>query len=206
MAVPFLEALRSRILLCDGAMGTHIQARDWDVHTHFHGHENCSEILNVTIPDFVADTHASFFEAGADCVETNTFGANEVVLAEFGIADQTRELNRKAAVIAREVADRYSTPERARYVIGSIGPGTKLASLDHTSYDVLEASYAEQVRGLIDGGVDCLLCETNQDLLTVKALRALQDGQLNGAMHAISNRNISLAAEISLPNRHCASQ
>src|SRR3954471_4912875 len=96
MSVPFLEALRSRILLCDGAMGTHIQARDWDVHTHFHGHENCSEILNVTIPDFVADTHASFFEAGADCIETNTFGANEVVLAEFGIADQTRELNRKA--------------------------------------------------------------------------------------------------------------
>ena len=169
MPIAFLEALRSRILLADGGMGTHIQASDLDVHTHFHGHENCSEVLNLTMPDFVAEAHASYFEAGADCVETNTFGANQVVLAEFGIADQTREINRRAAEIARQVAQRYSTPEQPRYVIGSIGPGTKLASLDHASYDVLEASYAEQARGLIDGNVDLFLCETNQDLLTVKA-------------------------------------
>ena len=165
----FLDALRSRILLCDGGMGTHIQALDWDVEADFHGHENCSEILNLSLPNFVAETHDSYFKAGADCVETNTFGANQVVLAEFGLAAQTREINRAAAAIANEVARRYSTPEQPRYVIGSVGPGTKLASLDHATYDVLEASYAEQARGLIDGGVDLFLCETNQDLLTVKA-------------------------------------
>ncbi|MBK7469559.1 MAG: homocysteine S-methyltransferase family protein [Betaproteobacteria bacterium] len=169
MSSRFLDTLRSRVLLCDGAIGTLIQARDWDVEKDFLGRENCSEILNLTLPDYVEATHVAYFEAGADCVETNTFGANQVVLAEFDLAERTREINRRAAEIAVGVARRYATPDRPRFVIGAVGPGTKLASLDHTTYDILEASYAEQARGLIDGGVDVFLCETNQDLLTVKA-------------------------------------
>ncbi len=169
MTKRFLEALQSRVLLCDGAVGTLIQARDWDVERDFLGRENCSEILNLTLPDFVLSMHDSYFEVGADCVETNTFGANKVVLAEFDLAERTREINRRAAELARTAADRHATPQQPRYVIGSVGPGTKLASLDHTTYEILEDSYAEQARGLIDGGVDCFLCETNQDLLTVKA-------------------------------------
>src|SRR5258706_1728633 len=169
MSTRFLDRLRSRILLADGGMGSWIQAHDWDVQKDFLGKENCSEILNLSRPEFIEETHASYFEAGADCVETNTFGANKVVLGEFDLADQTREINRRGAEIARVAANRYATPDRPLYVIGSVGPGTKLASLDHTSYDVLEDSYAEQARGLIDGGVDLFLCETNQDLLTTKA-------------------------------------
>ena len=169
MSTRFLDRLRSRILLCDGAIGTWIQSRDWDLEQDFQGKENCSEILNISRPDFIEATHVAYLEAGADCLETNTFGANKVVLAEFDLADRTREINRKSAGIARAAADRFSTQERPRYVIGSIGPGTKLASLDHTTYDVLEDSYAEQARGLLDGGVDALLCETNQDLLSAKA-------------------------------------
>lgn len=169
MRPSFLERLRSQVLLCDGGTGTLIQARDWDVEKDFLGLENCSEILNVSLPEFVESMHTAYFEAGADCVETNTFGANKVVLAEFDIAGRTYELNRAAAEIARKTADKFATAEWPRYVLGSVGPGTKLASLGHTSYDVLEDSYAEQARGLIDGGIDCFLLETNQDLLTVKA-------------------------------------
>ena len=186
MSSRFLDTLRSRVLLCDGGMGTLIQARDWDVDKDFLGRENCSEILNLTLPEFVLSTHVAFFEAGADCVETNTFGANQVVLAEFDLAERTREINRRAAEIAVAAARRFATPERPRFVIGSVGPGTKLASLDHASYDILEASYAEQARGLIDGGIDLFMCETNQDLLTVKAavngikLALAEAGRANG--------------------------
>ena len=165
----FLERLSQRVLLCDGGTGTLIQAEDWDVEKDFMGLENCSEILVATRPDFVEKVHRAYFEAGADCVETNTFGANKVVFAEFDLVERTYELNRDAAAIARRLADEYSTPEQPRYVLGSVGPGTKLASLGHTSYDILEESYAEQARGLIDGGIDCFLLETNQDLLTIKA-------------------------------------
>ncbi|OIQ90176.1 methionine synthase [mine drainage metagenome] len=165
----FIERLRSRVLLCDGGTGTLIQAETWDVEKDFAGLENCSEILVETRPDFVEKVHRTYFEAGADCVETNTFGANKVVFAEFDLVARTYELNRRAAEIARHVADEFSTPDWPRYVLGSIGPGTKLASLGHTTYDILEDSYAEQARGLIDGGIDCFLLETNQDLLTIKA-------------------------------------
>jgi 5-methyltetrahydrofolate--homocysteine methyltransferase len=165
----FLERLRQRVLLCDGGTGTLIQAETWDLEKDFLGLENCSEVLNLTRPDFVAGVHRAYFEAGADCVETNTFGANKVVLAEFGLADRTYETALRATEIARQVADGFSTPEWPRYVLGSVGPGTKLASLGHTDYDTLEDSYAEQARGMLDGGIDCFLLETNQDLLTIKA-------------------------------------
>ncbi|HHH35720.1 MAG TPA: methionine synthase [Gammaproteobacteria bacterium] len=165
----FIERLRRRVLLCDGGTGTLIQAEEWDLEKDFLGLENCSEILCRTRPDFVQRVHRTYFEAGADCVETNTFGANRVVLAEFGLADQAQELNRLAAGQAREVADSMATPDWPRYVLGSMGPGTKLCSLGHVDYDTLEASYAEQARGLLEGGVDAFLLETHQDLLTLKA-------------------------------------
>ena len=165
----FIDRLKRRVLLCDGGTGTLIQAEDWDVERDFLGLENCSEILCRTRPDFVRGMHRAYFAAGADCVETNTFGANKVVFAEFDLVDQTYELNRLAAELAREAAAEFATPEWPRYVIGSIGPGTKLPSLGHIDFDTLEDSYYEQARGLLDGGVDVFLLETNQDLLTMKA-------------------------------------
>ncbi len=169
MREKFIERLRQRVLLCDGGTGTLIQAEEWDVDKDFLGLENCSEILCRTRPDFVRKLHRVYFEAGADCVETNTFGANKVVFAEFDLVAQTYELNRLAAELAREVADEFTTPEWPRYVLGSMGPGTKLPSLGHIGYDTLEDSYYEQARGLLDGGVDAFLLETHQDLLTMKA-------------------------------------
>ncbi len=169
MTHPFLERLRSHVLLCDGGTGTLIQARDWDIEKDFLGLENCSEVLVLTRPDFIEDVHRAYFAAGADCVETNTFGANKVVLAEFGLSGKTYEISRRAAEIARRLADEYATPAWPRFVLGSVGPGTKLASLGHLDYDSLEDSYAEQARGMIDGGIDAFLLETNQDLLTIKA-------------------------------------
>ena len=165
----FLDRLQQRVLLCDGGTGTLIQAQEWDIQKDFLGLENCSEILCSTRPDFVKSIHRAYFEVGVDCVETNTFGANKVVFSEFGLVERTYELNHLAAHLAKEVAAEFSTPQWPRYVLGSIGPGTKLPSLGHIDYDTLVDSYAEQVRGLIDGGVDALLLETNQDLLTMKA-------------------------------------
>ncbi len=169
MMEKFIDRLRRRVLLCDGGTGTLIQAEDWDLEKDFLGLENCSEILCRTRPDFVQHVHCTYFEAGADCVETNTFGANRVVLAEFGLQDQALELNRLAARLAREVAERFTTTDWPRYVLGSMGPGIKLCSLGHVDYDTLEDSYAEQARGLLEGGVDAFLLETHQDLLTLKA-------------------------------------
>jgi 5-methyltetrahydrofolate--homocysteine methyltransferase len=169
MKEKFIDRLRKRVLLCDGGTGTLIQAEEWDVDEDFLGLENCSEILCRTRPDFVRKVHRTYFEAGADCVETNTFGANKVVFAEFDLVEQTYELNRLAAAQAREVADEFSRADWPRYVLGSMGPGTKLPSLGHIDYDTLEDSYYEQARGLLDGGVDAFLLETHQDLLTMKA-------------------------------------
>ncbi len=165
----FIERLRERVLLCDGGTGTLIQAEEWDVDADFLGLENCSEILCETRPDFVLGMHKAYLEVGADCVETNSFGSNKVVFAEFGLVEKTYALSRRAAELARQAADDFSTPDWPRFVLGSMGPGTKLPSLGHIDYDTLEDSYAEQARGLIDGGVDALLLETNQDLLTMKA-------------------------------------
>ncbi|CAK0760664.1 5-methyltetrahydrofolate--homocysteine methyltransferase [Gammaproteobacteria bacterium] len=169
MTQRFIERLRQRVLLCDGGTGTLIQARTWDLEGDFMGLENCSEVLVLTRPDFIEEVHRTYFEAGADCVETNTFGANRIVLAEFGLEQRSYEINHRAATIARIIASQFSTEDQPRYVLGSMGPGTKLPSLGHIEYDALEESYTEQARGLLDGGVDALLLETHQDLLTLKA-------------------------------------
>jgi 5-methyltetrahydrofolate--homocysteine methyltransferase len=181
----FLERLKQRVLLCDGGTGTLIQAVDWDVEKDFLGLENCSEILCVTRPDFVMQMHRTYFAAGADCVETNTFGANKVVFVEFDLVERTYELNKLAAEQARAVAAEFHTEAWPRYVLGSIGPGTKLPSLGHTTYDVLVDSYAEQARGLIDGGVDAMLLETHQDLLTIKTA-------IQGCRIAFAERGVTL--------------
>jgi len=162
-----LERLAEHVLICDGAMGTSLHALNLPL-SDYRGLENCSEILVETRPDVVAGIHRAYLEVGCDAVETNTFGANRVVLAEFGLADRTYELNRQAAQLARRVADEFSTPDWPRFVFGSVGPGTKLISLRQIDYDELLASYREQARGLLDGGVDALLIETCQDILQAK--------------------------------------
>src|SRR5690606_17358856 len=135
----------------------------------FQGYEGCNEILNVTRPDVVRGIHDAYLAAGADCVETNTFGANFGNLSEYGIAHRIRELSRAGAALAREVVDGWSTPDRPRFVIGSVGPGTKLPTLGHAPYAKLRDAYQENVAGLLDGGVDVVLVETCQDLLQAKA-------------------------------------
>ncbi|GAB6039728.1 methionine synthase [Endothiovibrio diazotrophicus] len=185
MKPSFIERLRERVLLCDGGTGTLVQAADLDLERDYRGLENCTEVLIESRPDFVESVHRAYFEAGADVVETNTFGANQVVLTEFGLTEKTYLLNKLGAEIARRVADEFDTAEWPRYVLGSMGPGTKLPSLGHIDYDTLEASYAEQARGLIDGGVDGFLLETHQDLLTMKA-------GINGARVAMGERDVHL--------------
>ncbi|HOW18646.1 MAG TPA: homocysteine S-methyltransferase family protein, partial [Phycisphaerae bacterium] len=168
MESEFLRALKERVLVFDGAMGTNVHRYELPL-SEYNGLENCTEILNLTRPDVIREIHASFLEVGCDAIETNTFGANKVVFAEFGLVDRVYEINRRAAEIAREAAAEFGTSERPRFVIGAMGPGTKLPSLRHTTWDVLEDSYAEQARGLLDGGVDVLLIETCQDILQAKA-------------------------------------
>ncbi|MFB9236403.1 methionine synthase [Plantactinospora siamensis] len=163
-----LADLTQRILVADGAMGTMLHAADLSL-ADYDGLEGCNEILNITRPDVVRDIHRAYFEAGADCVETNTFGANLPNLGEYGIADRIRELSAAGARLAREAADEFSTPDRPRYVLGSIGPGTRLPTLGHSPYAELRDAYQENAAGLIEGGVDALIVETCQDLLQVKA-------------------------------------
>ncbi len=163
-----LDALRDRVLLADGGMGSHIQASDLSIEKDFLGQENCSEILTQSRPDFIRDFHRGFFAAGADMVETNTFGGSPITLDEFGLGAQAFELNKRSAELAREAADSFADG-RDRYVLGSIGPGTKLPSLGHVTYDALEAALLVQCRGLVAGGSDALLTETNQDTLYIKA-------------------------------------
>ncbi|MGH3461426.1 MAG: homocysteine S-methyltransferase family protein, partial [Kribbellaceae bacterium] len=163
------RALAERVIVADGAMGTMLQAHDLSVDGDFQGYEGCNEILNVTRPDVVKAVHKEYFDVGVDCVETNTFGANFANLGEYGIADRIYELAEAGARLAREAADEASTPDKPRWVLGSVGPGTKLPTLGHTTYEILRDAYAEEVRGLVDGGADAILVETTQDLLQTKA-------------------------------------
>ena len=163
-----LEALRENVLLCDGGMGSRVQALTLDTDKDYWGRENCTDVLCLSRPDLVREIHRGYFEAGADMVETNTFGASPVTLGEFDLAERAYEINKVAGELAREAADSFSD-ERHRWVVGSIGPGTKLPSLGNIAYDPLEAALAEQCRGLIAGGVDAILIETCQDTLQIKA-------------------------------------
>ncbi len=164
----FIKLLDQQIIVCDGAMGTEIQKRSLTL-DDFLGKEGCNELLCLSRPDVIKDIHASFFKAGADVVETNSFGSASVVLDEYEIGDKAYELNFQAAKIAKEVAKDFSNNNRECFVSGSIGPTTKLVSLGHIDFDSLYNSYAIQMEGLIAGGVDLLQIETCQDPLQIKA-------------------------------------
>src|SRR5579863_6654704 len=164
----FLQTVRDRVVIYDGAMGTSIQFRNPSV-DDFWGKEGCNELLVLSRPDIIKDIHASFFRVGCDVVETDTFGGASVVLAEYDLQDKVAEINIAAAKIAKEVARQFSTKDKPRFVAGSIGPTTKLPSLGHIKFDDMVAAYVEQAGALIEGGVDVLLIETCQDLLQAKA-------------------------------------
>jgi 5-methyltetrahydrofolate--homocysteine methyltransferase len=174
----FLQTVRERVVIYDGAMGTNIQKRNPTL-DDFWGKENCSEVLVLSRPDIIRDIHADFFKVGCDVVETNTFGATRIVLGEFGLQDRVREINLVAVKLARDAAQQFSTKGKPRFVAGSIGPTTKLPSLGHIGFEEMVAAYEEQASALIEGGVDVLLVETAQDLLQAKiaaigVLEALQ--------------------------------
>ena len=162
------EALARRVVVADGAMGTMLQAAEPTL-DDFTGYEGCNEILNVTRPDIVARVHEAYLSVGVDCIETNTFGANLANLGEYGIGERIYELAEAGARIAREVADGFSTPDHPRWVLGSVGPGTKLPSLGHAPFSLLRDAYQQQTAGLLAGRVDAILIETAQDLLQAKA-------------------------------------
>ncbi|NDZ62639.1 methionine synthase [Streptomyces anulatus] len=163
------EALATRVVVADGAMGTMLQAQDPTLED-FENLEGCNEILNITRPDIVRSVHEEYFAVGVDCVETNTFGANHSAANEYEIADRIFELSESGARIAREVADEFAAKDgRQRWVLGSIGPGTKLPSLGHITYDVLRDGYQKNAEGLLTGGSDALIVETTQDLLQTKS-------------------------------------
>ncbi|MBZ6371856.1 MAG: methionine synthase [Microbacterium hominis] len=185
-AQALLDALASRVVIADGAMGTMLQRHDLQIETDFAGLEGCNEILNVTRPDVVAAIHDAYFAVGVDAVETNTFGANWSNLSDYGIDDRIHELAESGARIARERAEAAEAADgRMRWVLGSMGPGTKLPSLGHTTYAHLKETFALQAEGLIDGGADAFLVETSQDLLQTKAA-------INGCKQAIVARGIRL--------------
>ena len=176
----FLDRLRSPdrpVLVFDGAMGTNLQVQNLTAED-FGGaeYEGCNEYLIHTKPEAVAQVHRGFLEAGADVIETDTFGGTKLVLAEYDIADKAYYLNKAAAQLAKELAEEYSTPEKPRFVAGSMGPGTKLPTLGHIDFDSLKDAYVEQAEALYDGGVDLLLVETCQDVLQIKAaLNAIEE-------------------------------
>ena len=168
-----LDTLKERIVVFDGAMGTNLQVQNLTVDDYGGPQfEGCPEYLLISKPSAVEKVHADFLEVGCDVIETNSFGATPVVLVEYGIAERAYELSRKSAEVAKRVAADYSTKTNPRWVAGSIGPGTKLPTLGQISYLNLRTAYAEQVRGLLDGGADLLIVETCQDLLQTKAALA----------------------------------
>lgn len=184
-----VEALSQRVLIYDGAMGTQIQAAhlnpdDFTLYDRPEYPEvvrraaerlggklldGCNEILNLTRPDVVESIHRRYLEAGADLIETNTFGATSIVLAEYQIPELVEEISRAAGEIARRAADAMSTPDRPRFVVGAVGPGTKLVSLGQTTFAVLESTYCDAFRAMLETGADAILIETAQDLLMAKA-------------------------------------
>jgi 5-methyltetrahydrofolate--homocysteine methyltransferase len=186
------SALMTRTVIADGAMGTMLQAENPTLED-FQNYEGCNEILNLSRPDIVEKVHCAYLAVGVDAIETNTFGANWANLAEYGIEDRIYELAFAGAKIARNAADSYSSQDKPRWVLGSLGPGTKLPTLLHVEYEKLRDSYEIASQGLIDGGVDALLIETTQDLLQAKAA-------VNGARRAIDKfeRDIVLIAQVTV--------
>ena len=184
--------LAQRVVVADGAMGTMLQAANPTLED-FQNHEGCNEILNVSRPDIVRSVHNEYLAAGVDALETNTFGANWSNLADYGIEDRIYELAFAGGKIARDAADSFSTKDKPRFVLGSLGPGTKLPSLGHTTYENLKVAYYTAAKGLSDSGCDALLVETSQDLLQVKAA-------VNGCRQAIneSDRDIMLIAQVTV--------
>src|SRR5580658_9979804 len=185
------ELLTTRILVIDGAFGTYIQGLNFSAED-FGGpqYEGCNEYVVITRPDVVRTMHRSFLEAGADLVETATFGAIPYVLGEYSLADKTHQINQRAAELARLEADAFSTPDKPRFVIGSMGPGTKTISVTGgITFDQVADAYEAQALGLIEGGVDVLLLETMQDTVNVKAI-------LTGVERAIKKTGAPVAVSV----------
>src|SRR6476660_223833 len=166
----FLDTLKERIVVFDGAMGTNLQVQNLSL-DDFGGprFEGCNENLLVTRPDAVEKVHTAFLDAGCDVIETNSFNGTPVDFAEYGIADKAHEMNVRASQVAKRIANDYSTKDKPRWVAGSMGPGRKLPTLGHISFKDLREAYMVQARGLLDGGADVLIVETCQDLLQTKA-------------------------------------
>src|SRR5688500_19180551 len=165
-----LDAIKERIVVFDGAMGTNLQVQNLTL-DDFGGprFEGCNENLLVTRPDAVEKVHAGFLDVGCDVIETNSFNGTPVDFAEYGIADQAYDMNVRAARLAKRIASDYATKAKPRWVAGSIGPGRKLPTLGHISFQELKDAYSVPVRGLLDGGADLLIVETCQDLWQTKA-------------------------------------
>ena len=195
MATPsYLEAVNDRVLVFDGAAGTWLQLHDLQIEDYGSAElEGCPEILNETRPELIRQMHTEYLDAGADIIETNTFGGMRATLHEYGLAERTEEINEMAARIARQAADDYSTPDKPRFVAGSIGPGTRFASLGHVRYEELREQIGEQARGLIRGGVDVLLLETQFDLLGIKA-------GMNGCREAMRDvgREVAIQVQVTI--------
>ena len=180
----FRQSLADKVLVFDGAMGTSIQRLNL-TSEDFWGKEGCNELLVLSKPEAIRSIHAGFLDVGCDVIETNTFGGTHIVLGDYDLSDKVYEINLKAAQLARSVADQFSTPAHPRYVSGSMGPGTRLPSLGHISYQDLYQAYREQAAGLIDGGVHVLQVETVQDPLQAKAA-------LNAVFHTLREKYIDL--------------
>lgn len=178
----YLHAEPRRVIVFDGAMGTNLQAQNLTAED-FGGkeYEGCNEYLVISKPEAVAKVHRDFLAAGADVIETDTFGSSSIVLSEYNLGDRAYEISKKAAELAKSVAAEFSTPEKPRFVAGSMGPGTKLPTLGHIDYDTLYNAFREQAAGLFDGGVDLFIIETCQDVLQIKAA-------LNGVMAVFQER------------------
>jgi 5-methyltetrahydrofolate--homocysteine methyltransferase len=180
MKSAFLDRLHSPerpVIVFDGGMGTNLQTQNLTA-DDFGGkdYEGCNEYLVYTKPEAVANVHRGFLEAGADVIETDTFGGTSIVLGEYDLADKAYDLNKTAAELAKRLTQEYSTPEKPRFVAGSMGPGTKLPTLGHIDFDTLHHAFAEQAEGLFDGGVDLFIVETCQDVLQIKAaLNGIED-------------------------------
>ena len=188
----FLNTVRERVVIYDGAMGTSIQKFQPTADDYW-GKEGCSEILVLSRPEMIKQIHDSYLAVGADVIETNTFGATSIVLGEYNLEQQVGKINREAVRIAREMAQAHSTAARPRFVAGSIGPSTKLPSLNHISFDDMAAAYLEQASALLEGGVDVLLVETCQDLLQAKAaLAAVFDAM------KLARRRIPVTVQVTL--------